>query len=281
MLLVFVVATLNALGGIPPALAAPKSGKTARTTRTPLTHDCSRSYSRIVRRRFEREISRFLPGNGKKGEIRWPAGCPFHHEVDLWGRHERAKVKPASKKPGSSEWVCGFSGKVFKSEHYLDLHLERRYMNETPGDGGVCLEQYCEMFEFCKVDDSNSWYDSLNPEPPSCDPVQLANWGNECSSVMERCFPLTDGIGDRLDEKMSKLLCEPLTCDARAARHHSNRKQMIVTLSVIGVFALLIFLYAVCCYESQPDYSPYSKRRSMTNNMPARRPLNPGRKKLD
>merc|ERR1712146_94226 len=77
----------------------------------------------------------------------WPKGCPFDPNRDLFGYHEKQKQR---KKPGSAAttWTCGICGKQFKNEHYLDLHMERKHMNETPSEG-VCLADYCELFEVC------------------------------------------------------------------------------------------------------------------------------------
>ena len=67
-------------------------------------------------------------------ELLRPQGCPFEPTVDLYGEHEKKKQRNRASQ-GSGTWTCGICGKSFKNEHYLDLHLERRHMEEL-GRGG-------------------------------------------------------------------------------------------------------------------------------------------------
>jgi len=256
MSLVAVVIALGVIGSFVPASAAPKGPRTARVPRTELSHPCSRPLGRDVRRRFEVAVQKMRLTSEKRTEIKWPEGCPFHPQVDLWAKHEKAKSKESkdrySKLPG---WQCNFSGKVFKSEHYVDLHLERLYMNETPGEGAACVADYCEIFEICKVA-KGSFIDGLSSEPPFCDSEKLLISHQQCDTVMDKCFPLMVGETQELDVKLRKNLCEPLTCESRAERHFSERRHTFFWFVFVAVIIGLIIFCQMCC---QPE-DPYPKR---------------------
>ncbi|CAE8647121.1 unnamed protein product, partial [Polarella glacialis] len=98
--------------------------------------------SRHVRKVLEKEI---LKPVQKAGVASWPQGCPLDPARDLYGHQEKQKQK---KRGSTTNWTCNICQKVFKSEHYLDLHMERKHMNEAPATG-VCLADYCEVFDVC------------------------------------------------------------------------------------------------------------------------------------
>ena len=59
------------------------------------------------------------------------------------------------KKPGggyTSNWTCGYCGKQFKNEYYLDMHLENAHMDQIQPNRTVCLADYCEIFDVCDKD---------------------------------------------------------------------------------------------------------------------------------
>jgi len=257
-LLFAAVMALCVLGCIVPALAAaPKAPKVARVPRTELSHPCSRAISRNVRSRFQMAVQKMRLNSEKRTEIKWPEGCPFHPQVDLWARHEKSKSRESkdkySKLPG---WLCNFSGKVFKSEHYVDLHLERVYMNETPGDVGDCVADYCEIFEVCKVAQA-SFIDSLSSEPPSCDTEKLSISNQQCDTIMEKCFPLMAGETQELDVKLRNMFCQPLTCESRAERHFSERRNSAFWV----VFGIVIIGLIIFCQMSGKSEDPRRSRR--------------------
>merc|ERR1712000_640922 len=108
-------------------------------------------------------------------------------------------------------WTCGICGKVFKSEHYLDLHLERVHMNETPRDG-VCLADYCELFRVCQGD--SKFRRRMDPEP-KCDNVTLARAQSKCEAALQKCLPLEDKEAREMHAKLSRTFCRLLDCRIR------------------------------------------------------------------
>lgn len=215
--------------------------------RTQLTHPCSKVVTRSVRRQLEREVLR--PAQAKKQANVWPVGCPLDPARDLWGRHEGKKE--ARRVGHSTDWVCGMCGKVFKSEHYLDLHMERKHMNETPVSG-VCLADYCEVFEACQIDDryrrrQDEW---------TCDNATMAKSRRQCEEAMARCFPIGQEVSRRMHAQFSKQLCLVLDCGIRAEQHKEHRSELApvaLMLVMILLVSLMVFSVTLCLVDCSDD----------------------------
>lgn len=234
---------LFALQGAPGVLAAPSK----EPPRTELSHPCSRSISRLVRKQIENELAK--PAQ-RAGHALWPEGCPFDAGVDLYGKHEKSKQR---KRQGSQSmtWTCGLCGKAFVSEHYLDLHLERRHMNETP-QNGVCLADYCELFEVCLGEQRRRTH-----RPPACDQEKLVPARARCEDAMRQCFPL-DGtdVSRRLHAQMARQWCLTIDCrirEERRAVEDSPLMPVAVLMILIAMACLVFFGLVVCCVDCSDD----------------------------
>lgn len=144
------------------------------------------------------------------------------------------------------------------NEHYIDLHMETKYMHVAP-ENGVCLADYCEVFGFCKVKQPGL-FESLAAEPPPCDPTVLEAHKRTCHSVCDRCAHPDNPEMPNLNADLHRSLCEPLTCELRAEKHHSNRKWSIVLGVFLSVLVMGIFLCCVCVP------SPETQNRSYGND---------------
>eukprot|EP00929_Paragymnodinium_shiwhaense_P046505 TRINITY_DN23678_c0_g1_i1.p1 TRINITY_DN23678_c0_g1~~TRINITY_DN23678_c0_g1_i1.p1 ORF type:complete len:286 (+),score=55.16 TRINITY_DN23678_c0_g1_i1:104-961(+) len=215
--------------------------------RTQPNHPCSRTISRHVRKAVEKEVIR--PAM-KAGLETWPPRCPFDPAIDLYGNHEKQKQR---KRPGSSgtTWTCGLCGKLFKSEHYLDLHLEHRHMNETPS-GGVCLADYCEVFEVCHGDGKVRRKD----KEPACDEAALRKARRRCEDALSRCFPLDNEASRRLHAQLSRHFCQVLDCRIRNEKMKETEGALmpvIILLILIILVCFLVFSVVVCCVDYSDD----------------------------
>mmetsp|Transcript_11328 Transcript_11328/g.26085 ORF Transcript_11328/g.26085 Transcript_11328/m.26085 type:complete len:293 (-) Transcript_11328:26-904(-) len=218
--------------------------------RTEMKHQCSRVLSRKVRKAVEKEVVRLA---AKAGLDTWPAGCPFDPQLDLYGSHEKQKQR---KRPGSTsaQWTCGFCGKIFKSEHYLDLHMETKHMNETPANG-ACLADYCEIFELCDPPQSSkSSKDAAGDD--GCSPALLAEAKTRCEDALMQCFPLQQEASRKVHAQLSKHFCQSLDCRIRAEKKREHDLVMVPVI-VLLVFVLLVcFLFfsaVVCCVDYSDD----------------------------
>lgn len=227
-------------------LAAPAASKPKEIIpRTELSHACSRVVSRNVRKSLEKEVLRPAQKAGADG---WPDGCPLAPSVDLWGKQEKQKQR---KRGSGTLWTCGFCGKVFKSEHYLDLHMEHKHMNETPTKG-VCLADYCEVFDVCRSETKIR----SSKRGEACENATMAKARGRCEVAVSRCFPLDQPKSRTLNAKLSKEFCRVLDCRIREERrneHHSELMPVVVLLILVALICFIVFSMVVCCVDYSDD----------------------------
>ncbi|KAF4669890.1 AN1-type zinc finger protein 2A [Perkinsus chesapeaki] len=201
---------------------------------------------RTVRKILDKDV---LPGLPKP-----LATCAFSPGNDIWSPHEKAKVwrKP---KQSSSTWQCGICGKVFKSEHYLDLHMEGNHM-DIANEDGVCLADYCGIFRVCHGTPSTS---EPRPAPEfssrmwtTCDEDELTLLRDKCSAAVESCYnPRSSDEDHRMAyATLYRTHCSMLSC---GARYHELQElesapfpTAAVLLALAGVTIILFFSMLIC-----------------------------------
>eukprot|EP00930_Biecheleria_cincta_P021340 TRINITY_DN15841_c0_g1_i1.p1 TRINITY_DN15841_c0_g1~~TRINITY_DN15841_c0_g1_i1.p1 ORF type:complete len:297 (+),score=52.45 TRINITY_DN15841_c0_g1_i1:261-1151(+) len=233
------------------SLATGHSGKKETVPRTELSHPCSRTISRNVRKQVQKEV---LKPSEKAGITSWPFGCPLDPARDLFGDHEKQKSR---KRGTTTQWVCGYCQKVFKNEHYLDMHMERKHMSQTPANG-VCLADYCEIFDSCYGDLRRPPRRSSenSQAPPPCSNETMAKERKRCGDSLTKCLPLEQDAARQLHAKLSKHFCQTLDCRIRAEQHrdqHAEMMPVIVILILVVLCGFVIFSLVVCCVDYSDD----------------------------
>ncbi|XP_060517757.1 uncharacterized protein LOC132696763 isoform X2 [Cylas formicarius] len=103
---------------------------------------CPRDRARIVRKVVQ---AKWIPILAKY-KLHLPLECPFHHQRDIFGPQQLAK-----KQHRPSQWTCGFCGKSFFEERYLDMHFDIRHKTHiNMAEDAVCLADYCDIMR-CEV----------------------------------------------------------------------------------------------------------------------------------
>lgn len=223
----------------------------AEAPRTELSHKCNRVISRQVRRVVEKEI---VKPAAKESLDKWPENCPLDPARDLYSLQEAKK----SRKRGSHlQWACGFCGKVFKSEHYLDLHMERRHMKEVP-IRSICLADYCEVFEVCQVEGRarRAAMANSHQDQQSCQPDVMAKARKRCEDSLSKCFPLQASASRQLHARLSRHWCQVLDCRIRLERHqdvHRDPLPVVILVILIVLVGFLFFSFVVCCVDYSED----------------------------
>lgn len=224
--------------------------------RTEFRHTCSRSVSRAVRRLVQQEVR--IPAS-KAGVKHFPEGCPFEYSQDLWEQHELHKVSQGThgKKDSSKGWKCGYCGKEFKNEYYLDLHMETRHMNETPSHNPVCLADYCGMFEVCEGDkkrsNSKSWKKGRSrPQNKvvECNEETIIRARRFCENALHKCFPIDDDATKGIHAQLSRSHCQVLDCRVRNERDNKdNVMPVLILIMMVGFSGVLAFGFVLCCVD--------------------------------
>ena len=101
--------------------------------------DCSRSDSRLVRRYLEAEIWPRLKATDVAGSL--PSECPLNPRLDMYLAQEKKKVKKSK-----NEYKCGICGKIFRTEYYLDKHMDLKHGDHIDTEMDTCLADFCQIF---------------------------------------------------------------------------------------------------------------------------------------
>mmetsp|Transcript_66768 Transcript_66768/g.157240 ORF Transcript_66768/g.157240 Transcript_66768/m.157240 type:complete len:286 (-) Transcript_66768:66-923(-) len=227
------------------ALAAPKEVP----PRTELSHPCSRVVSRSVRKQLEKEV---LKPAEKAGISAWPANCPWDPSRDIFGGQEKHKNR---KRTATGMWTCGYCQKVFKSEHYLDLHMERKHMSEAPANG-ICLADYCEIFDVCQSEVPSRRARPDSTGIPTCNNETMARERRRCEESLAKCLPLAEEAPRKMHAKLSRHFCQMMDCRIRAEHHreqHSEMMPVIVLLILVVLLGFIAFSMTVCCVDYSDD----------------------------
>jgi len=67
-------------------------------------------------------------------------GCPFHPDKSVFKRQNDHKEFERG-----GFWKCGFCSKEFRSEEYLDRHMDARHSHEVAPTGSTCLADFCDV----------------------------------------------------------------------------------------------------------------------------------------
>lgn len=165
-----------------------------------VTIQCSRESSRVVRKIVLSKLTPIF----QKFQVELPLECPFHPQRDLFAPQEHAKVKHRP-----TQWTCGFCGKSFYEEKFLDLHFDNRHrarVNEA--EDAICLADYCDIVRCDVLVAKDSSLGSLSQSPVSTD-IELYNEATALaaarrevikSQMQSKTFNLPPSLRDRLND---------------------------------------------------------------------------------
>ncbi|KAL6763069.1 hypothetical protein V8C86DRAFT_466500 [Haematococcus lacustris] len=99
---------------------------------------CDRERSREARDIITKYV---FPQLGNKVK-QLPAGCPLlpSVDVDVLLAHEQHKARKNAK-----HMKCQYCGKVFKSELFIDRHMQRKHVDQVPETAHICLADLCDV----------------------------------------------------------------------------------------------------------------------------------------
>ena len=167
---------------------------------------CSRPRSRAARAVLRRDFFPIVEAHG----VQLSRRCPFHAASDMLLAHEAHK-----RKERASRWHCEYCGKVFRTEHYLDRHLNAHHNDQLAPDAAVCLADHCDVLG-C---DGDGGGDGDGDAAAPCDARAMQTARYFCQSAMHRCFSADaaaaasdDGAAHSLHESFNLHFCEALRC---------------------------------------------------------------------
>jgi hypothetical protein len=189
---------------------------------------CDRAASREARRIAKREVIDVARQHG----VPLVASCPLHPDNDRVRAHEERK-KPIS----GGQWQCNVCGKLFSSEKYLDMHMQRRHADMLRTNDTLCLADYCDLMRCPR------WLESIQGGTLACKPSEVAARMHLCQHVFHDCFP-PDAEGRALFERLNARFCQQLSCEWRRSLQTSPTATLRA-LDALGDGAPSVTLYYV------------------------------------
>merc|ERR1712061_629861 len=107
---------------------------------------------------------------------------------------------------------------------------ERKHMNDTP-PGGICLADYCEMFEVCHES-------TFQRRREVCNDAKLALARKRCESALKSCFPLDQAVPRKLYAEYSRQFCQVMNCTLRKEQREEQDSMMPVAVVLVLVILL-------------------------------------------
>jgi len=218
--------------------------------------DCSREDSRELTNYFSKHIFPKLPSN----DLELPSNCPFHPMYNMYFSQEKNKTKVSRQ-----NWKCGFCGKQFKSEFYLDRHMRNKHVDKL--DHGLthdtgCVADLCPLLG-CRTRRRGKQRTierrggaHFEQEVP-CTTADLERAKFRCENLMRKCFPLSLPL---LDSGLSALetfrenICGSLRCvngaltsavDYQMQRDAENGEGSVGFLTILSWALVIMLLGAV------------------------------------
>ena len=184
--------------------------------------------------------------------------CPLHPDHDHLLHHEAQKEQLTQ-----YQWRCGLCKKIFRSEHYLDLHLERKHRDVMPQNTSDCLGDYCDILGcpswVADVQRDQHLHRHRTHGAGQCaDAKKLDARRHFCQHLMHDCFatgPAEDAHA--AFEALDEVFCEPISCEQRQrvrdgleafgalteTRESRGAYAVLVSLVVLVLVVVYIWLY--------------------------------------
>jgi len=211
-----------------------------------MSHPCNRAVSREVRKKIDEDVLKLPFKEHGIVDYHIPSKCPFKKENGIWNFHESSKRR--KRIGGQLTWECAICGKKFKSEHYLDLHMESKHMGDVTGS--VCLADYCHLFDKCERPPR-----SKRSEEERCNDEEQISSRTLCEDAVRECFPL-DSEARLLNIQLRRSLCAMMSCELKKQHKQEESSSLLSTVAVmIAVFLMFLIVggVVVCCVDYSED----------------------------
>jgi hypothetical protein len=215
---------------------------------------CSRQISRTARKLAHFHIIQ----PAIKAAIAMSTECPFQPSLDQYLEHEtHGKVQTYR-----DYWQCTYSGKTFKTEKYLDLHLQRFWNNKMTATATECLANWCDVLG-CHLGTDKKKMTAYSTtkrhgKGMSTNTEEGDRIEHKCRAVLHACFPPSrDGLSHRFKDEVFDALCLASSRAERDSKHSQHAMEPSTTsirtyfwyaLVALVTFASVVFY---TCYFLQ------------------------------
>ena len=232
---------------------------------------CSRERSRHARA----VLDEFFHPVVDKNRFELPPACPFARSKDMYLEHEMHKEVVRR-----TQYKSLYSDKTFKSEYYVDKHMDNRHADKIPPGADVCLAEYCDVlrcdaFRGWRATDPKARFehalDAFGFYAHECDKASLEEARARCDRVVALCFPSrtergeaeddgetsdADAAAKRLRSYFSKQHCGFLTCGGVEEMFHVMAGHRPSENKHRRVFVWLVVLALAAYYAAMASRRP-------------------------
>jgi hypothetical protein len=212
------------------AAVAQELGAPISALNAPGVFPCDYALGRKTRAEIQRVITKRV--QAVVGDYEYPAKCRLAAANDKLLPHEKHKKRRYQGK-AEGEFECLYCKKRFKSEKYLDLHMERHHSTEV--NGTTCLANFCDVFGTCPG--------GAFAKGKECNATRAIAAKHLCNDIMLECFPATSTAKALLAE-MRRSLCGMLDCNARSMEGEEKDQRHTDLVVVIVLFCFIVLFGA-------------------------------------
>ncbi|KAG6544304.1 hypothetical protein Mapa_014307 [Marchantia paleacea] len=214
---------------------------------------CSRPRSRTASKILDEYLLPFL----EKEQYNLSSACRLNPENNMFKDQELQKdnVRP-------SQWQCGYCKKTFRTEDYLDKHLDNRHYGMLDLNSKRCSADICGAIHCDHVDSVTK-----ATTKKRCNRAAMTKNKHLCEALANECFPSKEGATAlRLNEFFLRQFCDSHTCDGgpkhfpRGTGRRKN-KSLYMALCLFLIILLGIFYLAVYLYQREMSGDASSLKR--------------------
>jgi hypothetical protein len=216
---------------------------------------CSRSKSRDARGILTSHILPIVEQSG----VAFSSRCALDPARDMYETQERE-----GKDRARGYWQCLYSGKHFKNEDYLDLHLSRSWDSKIPSNATICLADFCDILS-CPV--SNEERHHVGCRRKDIDLRHI-----KCLSIFQSCFRGEETSAlFQAHSYFTNLFCSRDICDfelppigvKESSWYHSWVAILFLSIGFISVASIILcLLYERHAMKLDSDIRRFRKHRA-------------------
>ncbi|KAJ1619010.1 hypothetical protein T492DRAFT_1089063, partial [Pavlovales sp. CCMP2436] len=208
---------------------------------------CSRAKSREARQIVDERLIAKALSYGVQIDRR----CKLHPDNDLLRPHEANKSMASS-----SQWRCKTCGKVFRTEAYIDMHMDRKHADTLPANRNVCPADFCDILG-CRS--------AVLGGGAGCSEKLMQRRRVLCQHLMHNCFPPSlNAEYWHVHEWFEHELCDQLTCGPAISATSASGAARVLRIvgTVIVVLLATVIGLGIWCHRMEACTGPDLRRRS-------------------
>jgi len=228
---------------------------------------CNRAASRQARYILNQFVFSHLGGLSAQ----LPDGCPLAPHLDVLLDHEQHK-----RRKSRGQHQCTYCNKIFRTEDYLDQHMQRKHLHLVPAAAAVCLADFCGTLH-CEAVSSllHSQKELLAGGP--CTPQHARQERQRCEALAASCFPQDHGKEwQNVYRYFVSHFCAAHTCDLpqrmrllqQLARAHRSSSTTTLTILILCLLAMFYAAFLVYLRFSKPNASSSMTYRQAASRAP-------------